>query len=282
MKKIKKKLTPSQLRIKRLKRKITPSQKPIRRKKKKPSPPSQPSTRRKKIKIKPPRRRPSPRKQPPSQPPVRRPPTRRFPPPKPPARPPRLPPPTKEPPIVPLKKAKKFKPKRKKKKKQAFNVFARPLKKKGAKKRPKLIKVTKKPLTKRRAEDVKSFVLDRSLARTGRIKPVKGKPGTAPRRVPRGFAKKTRFKFRGFRIIKGKRVPLPKGTSIERKKFVGDTRSEQRGLTLRKQITQINKPKRKVSQKVLQNLARGRKIRLANLKKMITLNNINSIENNNG
>ena len=168
----------------------------------------------------------------------------------------------------------------KRKKVQAFDVLARPRKKKGAKKIPKLIKINKVPLSRINARNLRNKVLDTSLARTGRIRPIRGKPKRPLLRVPKNFAKQTKRKFRTFRRVKGKKIPLRKGKVIEKSRFLLDTRAEKRSITLSRRVAQLNKqarqppkaiktskPKRKVSQKTLDILARGRKTRLQNLKK---------------
>jgi len=151
---------------------------------------------------------------------------------------------------------------------KSHNVFARPLKRTKKGRRPKLIKVNKVPLSKRRAKDVRNFVTDTSLARTAKIKPGKGKPKESRLRVPRGFSKRTSRKFRRFRVVKGKRVALPKGKVIERGKHLLDTRGEKRQITLKKRIAQITKPKRKkLSSAQLNALSKGREKRAKNLRK---------------
>ena len=52
---------------------------------------------------------------------------------------------------------------------QPFNVFAKSTKTK------KLVKVNKVPLSKSRAEDLRNYILDTSLSRSGEIKTTKGK-----------------------------------------------------------------------------------------------------------
>ncbi len=170
--------------------------------------------------------------------------------------------------------------KKKREPQQGFNVFARPIKKRKGQKRPKLIRVNKIPLTKTRAKDLRNFISDTSLARTSSIKPTKGKPEKPKLKVPRGFAKRTKKKFRTFRVTKGKRKSLPRGKVIERGKFLLDTRQEKRKITLKRRIAQLSKvPKRKpmkqittkkkktLSQAQLDALAKGRKKRLSNLRR---------------
>lgn len=126
-----------------------------------------------------------------------------------------------------------------KKTKQGYNVFAKPVKGK------KLIKINKVPLTKTRARDLRNFIVDTSLSRTGKIKKTKKKVGRLKIKVPRNYAKKTKVKFRRFRIVKGKRKALPKGKVIERSRRLLDTRQERRKITLRKRLKQLRKPVRK-------------------------------------
>ncbi|KKK90430.1 hypothetical protein LCGC14_2723050, partial [marine sediment metagenome] len=170
--------------------------------------------------------------------------------------------------------------KKRKRRPQAFDVLARPRRKKG-RKRPKLIKINKVPLSKVDAKNLRNFITDRSLARTSRIKlRGRGRPQKPRLPVPPGFAKRTRKKFRSFRIVKGKKIPLRKGKVIEKSRFLLDTKSEKRSITLSRKVAELNRkarsklrpikrsqPRRKVSQKTLDALARGRKIRLQNLKK---------------
>ena len=308
VKKAKKKIKPSQKPTRpRKPKKIRPSQKPTKKKKRKPSPPSQPPTKR------PPKKPPKPPKKPspPSQPPTKRPPKKPSPPSQPPTiRPPKRPPkPPKEPPKPFPRKKKKRKVSIKIKLKQAYDVKARPLKRPGQKKRPKLIKINKRPLSRRNAKRLGSTITDETLSRTFKIKKARGKP-KSPTFKTKKFQKQ---KFRKFRIVKGKKVPL-KNTFIEKSKSLIDTKGEKKGLTLRAGIkrlqkqkvrvrkptrisqgkkikrtirksknrtstttkTEVNRPvknksvkssKRKVSQQVLDNLAKGRAKRLANLKK---------------
>ena len=189
-------------------------------------------------------------------------------------------------PIIPVKLKKKIRIKIPKAK-QGFQVFARPIKKRKGQKRSKLIKISKVPIKKSRAEDLRNFVVDRSLSRTGKIKPTRLKAKKPLLKVPRGFAKRTKKKFRSFRISKGKKVPLRKGRVIERGKkgsnFLLDTRSERRGITLRRKLSQLEKtsgfkklkgkqtPKTRITptkrQVMLKNLEKAREVRMSNLKK---------------
>ena len=269
------------------------------------------------IRVKP---RPKPRKpvrrvprKPPRRVPPRKPP-RRVPPRKPPRRvPPRRPPIRPPPPIIPLRLRKVTKKITIKKRKQGYDVYARPLKKKGVKKIPKLIKINKVPISKQRAEDLRNYIIDTSLSRTGKIKP-SGKMQKPKLRVPVTYGSKTKYKFRTYKIRKKKRVPLRKGKVIEKRKRLLDTPQEKKQISLARRLAQLEKqsglrPKKSkrvieslkrlqkaekrlkiqrfrreqaekgkvikalvgrpksLSQAQLENLARGRRIRMQNLKK---------------
>ncbi len=193
---------------------------------------------------KPPRRppgRPPPRRKPPRRPPGR-PPPRRKPPRRPPGRPPG------RPPVIPprIKKKRLKRIMKKRKGKNSFDVFARPLKKRKKGKKPKLIKINKRPLSQTNARDLRNYIIDTSLSRTGKIKGRKGRPKKSKLTFPRGYAKKTTKKFRRFRIVKGKRKPLRKGKVIERRGRLLDTRQERRKITLRRRIKQITPRKKRV------------------------------------
>ena len=162
----------------------------------------------------------------------------------PPRRTPARPRPTIKPPVRPLprRKRKRKSMRRRPKKPQAYSVKARPLKKRKKGKRPKLVRVSKVPLSKKRAKDLRNYITDTSLSRTARINPTRGKPSTPKLKVPKGYSRKTSKKFRRYRVVKGKRVPLPKGKVIERSKHLLDTRQEKKKITLRRRIAQLSKP----------------------------------------
>ena len=157
-------------------------------------------------------------------------------------------PPIKPFPLIPRVK-KRVRKKRKPTKRQAYQVLARPLKRKGQKRKPKLIKVSKVPLTKKRARDLRNYIADTSLSRTARIKPIKGKPTTSKLKVPKGYSRKTFGKFRRYRIVKGKRIPLKKGKIIELGRHLLDTRQEKKRIGLKRRIAQIRKPSKRKSTK---------------------------------
>lgn len=146
---------------------------------------------------------------------------------------------------------------------RGYNVYARPLKVRKGQNPRKLIKVNKRPLTRERAQDLRNFIIDRTLIRTGQIRRTGG-PGTGRINVPQGYARQTAHKFRDYRIVRGRRVPLPFMTAIEKRKYLLDTKDEKRAINLRKQIAYVNKVPRSrtrrsgPSRAQLQALARGR------------------------
>lgn len=171
-------------------------------------------------------------------------------------------------PLIPLAVLKRKKKRKKKKKKvvklkQGYDVFSRPTRV-GKGKRRRIVKLNKVPLTKTKARDLGSFVADKSLARTFSIRKTKGTVRKPRLRVPSGHFSRTKKKFRAFKIVKGKRVSL-KNKRIEKRRNILDTRSEKRGLTLKRQLALLQKkskkkPKRKMTKKQLSNLAKGRKM----------------------
>ncbi len=240
----KKRLKPSQIKAKK-KKKIRPSQRPP-KKRKKFAPSQKPAK-----KPKPPR---VPRRPPftPSQPPTK--------PPKPPKKPPGPPgppkPPKKRKKILPVKlRVKKKKPK-KKKLKQGYRAIGRRFKTKkikGKKRKKKLgIILNKKLLSKEDATDRLSHAIDNTVARSGRIERVRKtkKLGKITKKES-GYFQKHRKKFRKFRIVKGKRVPI-KNRIIEKKgKPVIDTRGEKLGLSLAKFKKTLPGFRRKVKRRVI-------------------------------
>ena len=162
-------------------------------------------------------------------------------------------------PVVSKKKKIGKKTKRKTKRKQAYKVTARPVKKRKGQKKPKLIKVNKVPLSKSDAEDLKSFIVDTSLSRTGRTSKTKGKPKKPKLKFPKKYAKRTFRKFRKYRVVKGKKVPLPRGKVIERRRRLLDTRQEKRDITLKRRIKQITIKKKPVKKKVSRKKSTKRK-----------------------
>ena len=129
--------------------------------------------------------------------------------------------------------------------KQGYEVLGKRLvgkKIKGKKRKVKWIKLNRKLLSKRDALDRGSFAIDHSTARTFKIKKV-GKVktlGGITKREGKNF-KKTRRKFRSFKIKKGVKKPLTR-KFIEKRKFLIDTKGEKRGLKLSRIAKQLRGP----------------------------------------
>ena len=156
----------------------------------------------------------------------------------PPRYPPRLPP--KSPPRYPPRYFSKNKLKQFIKSKPGyFDVWAKPIKTKSGRVAKRFIKVNKTPLKQNEARDLRNYITDTSLSRTARLVPSKKKPGRINISFPRGYALKTQNKFRSFRIVKGKRVPLPSGRVIEKTRNILDTRQEKSRIDLLKRIKQL-------------------------------------------
>ena len=120
-----------------------------------------------------------------------------------------------------------------------YNVFG---KHKG-----KFIKINKKPLSKRDAQSRGSFAIDKSTSRTFKIKKVgQVKKLAKITKKERNYIRKARPKLRGFKTVKGKRVPL-KNKFIEKRNFLIDSRGEKRQLSLARLIKKEGflKPKKR-------------------------------------
>lgn len=179
---------------------------------------------------------------------------------------------------IPRKKLKRRRVKRKekvKKAKKGFDVFARPTRKRKKGRRPRLVKINKVPLSKRKARDLGSFVTDKSLSRTFKIKRTNKKVKKPRLKVPAKHFQRTRKKFRSFKIVKGKRVRI-KNRFIEKRKSLLDTKSEKKGITLRRRIALLEKTKKKPIKKkmtsskrkvMLKNLTKARRVKASKKKK---------------
>lgn len=155
----------------------------------------------------------------------------------------------------------KIKKKRKKPKlKQGYIVFG--------KSRGKFLRLNKKPLSEKNALNRGAFAVDHTTARTFKIKRVgKFKKLGRITKQEGNYFKRTRKKYRRFKIKKGVKRPLVR-KYIERKgRGLIDTRGEKRGLTLRRLIERrrrgplrkkVKKPKRR-SQKRNGNIRRTKK-----------------------
>jgi len=134
-----------------------------------------------------------------------------------------------------------------KKKGDYFDVFARPSKSLSGRKTNKFIKVNQTPLDETSARDLRNYIADTSLSRSSLITPSVNKPGRVNLRFPRGYAAKTKGKFRDYRIVKGKRIPLLKGRVIELSRNALDTIQEKKRIDLFKRIKQIQIKPRKIA-----------------------------------
>jgi len=81
------------------------------------------------------------------------------------------------------------------------------------------------PLTKTKARDLGAYITDTTLGATYKIKKTT-KDAQKPRlKVPKGYAIKTKHKFRDYKIVKGKRKQM-ENTWIEKKNKRLDTLGE--------------------------------------------------------
>ena len=132
------------------------------------------------------------------------------------------------------------KSKRKVSKTRSFNVYVRDIKKTKKKGKEKgFSKINTKRLGLDDAKDLREFILDTSLARTGELRPAKGKPSKPTIRVPKGYSDQVGFKFRRFEQKKGKRKALSPRRVIERSVHIGDTLGEVQGLSARSRAKQL-------------------------------------------
>ena len=128
---------------------------------------------------------------------------------------------------------------------QPFDVFAK------ESKTGRIKKINRVPLSKSRAEDLRNYIIDTSLSRSGEIRRTKGKIKNPTLDIPIGYADETDYKFRKFKQVKGKRKPLKEGAVIERNNFIGDTTQEIKGLNINKRLDQLNKRRIKNSLNML-------------------------------
>ena len=120
------------------------------------------------------------------------------------------------------------------------------------KEKGKFVKKNKATLTKQKAEDLRDYLLDFSISRTGEIRATNKKPQKPIIDVPLGFSLSNQFKFRGFSQRKGKRTDLPEGRVIEKLIYAGDKKSEINELNTARVIADLEK---KSKQQRFRNLA---------------------------
>ncbi len=128
--------------------------------------------------------------------------------------------------------------------KQGYNAL---VKEKG-----KFIKLNVVPLTKNKAQDLSTFVTDRSLSATYKIKKTNQLAKKPVRIVPNKYFDRSFNKFRPFKKRKGVKIPL-ENAGIERRTFRLDTRSEvkkiQASRFVKQLSTRLKKPKRLIKLK---------------------------------
>lgn len=125
-------------------------------------------------------------------------------------------------PRVPIIIRKKFKKKILSKKVPVFFV--------KIKRHGRIINLTPRPLILRDAKDFLAYRLDQGLSRSAWFEPIgKAKNVVVPPKAIKGYFNKVKRKLRPFKIRVGKRKDIRNGY-IEKKKFIGDTKSEIRQL----------------------------------------------------
>ncbi len=122
------------------------------------------------------------------------------------------------------------------KKKEAYNVYVKKPKKKT------FDKISKHPLNKIDSENLLSFTLDNSVARSGYLKPIRQKPKPLGLQIPNEYYTLTQDKFRPYRIKKGKKIAW-KGI-IEKSDFLIDTIGEKKQLSAFRAIAKLKKKKK--------------------------------------
>lgn len=114
----------------------------------------------------------------------------------------------------------------------------------------KFLKIHETPTTKRRAKDAMAFLMDKTLSTYGKIKKVPGIPEPLRLKIPARYFAKTKIKYRGYRIKKGKRIPLRNAWIEKRGKPRIDMIGEKQKLRAFRLLSQLKKQqKRKVMSK---------------------------------
>ncbi len=108
------------------------------------------------------------------------------------------------------------------------------------KQRKKFIKVNQVPITKNKARDLASFVTDRSLAATWKIKKSKKFAQKPVKIIPPRYFDRNKDKFRSFKRKKGIRIPIT-NSAIERRTFRLDSRSEVNKINVARFSKQISR-----------------------------------------
>ncbi len=161
----------------------------------------------------------------------------------PPTPPPKVPPPPPPPPFIPPKPKVATKPKQLRIVTPLEPSFAVFIKRKG-----KFIRVSP-ALRKETAISLGAFITGKTLAAQFKLLPVKERPVKIRRETLLGFEKR----FRAFRLVKGKKVPLPPLHFIERRPFRLETRGEVKEILVAKRkkglINFITNKKKQIKQR---------------------------------
>lgn len=97
------------------------------------------------------------------------------------------------------------------------------------------------PLSKKHARSLGAWVTDKSLSATHKVKRRKGTPQTPKRKFPLSHFSRTREKYRGFMIRKGKKIQTPNQWIEKRNKRL-DSRSEVKQIQQAKKLKKLPKP----------------------------------------
>ncbi len=129
--------------------------------------------------------------------------------------------------------------KKKQSKEIGYNVFIKEPKTK------RYVKVTKKPLSLRDTRNLLSYGLDKSVSRQGYIKSSKNKASLSPYDISPTYSQDTQKKFRVYKVRKGQRIPLQERRIIEKSKYMNDSKSEQKQLSIFRVLAKLEKKKMK-------------------------------------
>lgn len=132
---------------------------------------------------------------------------------------------------------------------QGYNVYVKEPKTK------RIVKVNRFPINQRDAENLRNYLIDQTTSRTGYLKNVKGKPKPLNLDIPRDYGQRTDYKFRRYKIKKGKRVPLENKKVIEKTKYLLDEPSEKKQINIFKKLAQLEK--RKIKRRANRNIPVG-------------------------
>lgn len=114
---------------------------------------------------------------------------------------------------------------------KAYNIYVKEPKQKQ------FNKIPNKNLVKKDAENLGSYVVDNSTARSFYIKPVKAKPQRLGLDIPENNFENTRYKFRDYKIKQGKKVEFI--GHIEKTPYLIDTEGEKRQLSAFRELSEL-------------------------------------------